>query len=156
MAKKIAKKFLNLMAIILSMRHPGFEPGTPWLKVKCSTNWANIPLFNLINRLSIFQIKMPRAGIEPATRGFSVLCSTNWAIWAKSTSWPLYINSILTNNDNYIIKKQIAGIGFEPMTFGLWARRASRLLHPAILNINTYYFDFRQWMGKDSNLRKRR
>ena len=25
----------------------------------------------------------------------------------------------------------VAGIGFEPMTFGLWARRASRLLHPA-------------------------
>ena len=25
----------------------------------------------------------------------------------------------------------VAGIGFEPMTFGLWARRAARLLHPA-------------------------
>jgi hypothetical protein len=30
------------------MRHPGFEPGTPWLKVKCSTDWANIP--NLLNQ----------------------------------------------------------------------------------------------------------
>ena len=29
--------------------------------------------------------------------------------------------------------KAVAGIGFEPMTFGLWARRASRLLHPALL-----------------------
>ena len=27
----------------------------------------------------------------------------------------------------------VAGVGFEPTTFGLWARRASRLLHPAIL-----------------------
>ena len=27
----------------------------------------------------------------------------------------------------------VAGIGFEPMTSGLWARRASRLLHPAIV-----------------------
>ena len=27
----------------------------------------------------------------------------------------------------------IAGTGFEPVTFGLWARRASRLLHPAII-----------------------
>ena len=27
----------------------------------------------------------------------------------------------------------IAGIGFEPTTSGLWARRASRLLYPAIL-----------------------
>ena len=25
----------------------------------------------------------------------------------------------------------VAGTGFEPVTFGLWARRASRLLHPA-------------------------
>ena len=25
------------------MRHRGFEPRTTWLKVKCSTNWANIP-----------------------------------------------------------------------------------------------------------------
>ena len=30
------------------------------------------------------------------------------------------------------LRDQIAGIGFEPMTFGLWARRAARLLHPAI------------------------
>ena len=58
---------------------------------------------------------MPSSGIEPETRGFSVLCSTNWANWAQMLShW-------------------VAGIGFEPMTFGLWARRASRLLHPAIL-----------------------
>ena len=27
---------------------------------------------------------------------------------------------------------KIAGTGFEPVTFGLWARRASRLLHPAV------------------------
>ena len=80
------------------MRHRGFEPRTTWLKVKCSTDWANIPC------------GMPRAGIEPATQGFSVLCSTNWAIWA----W-------------------VAGVGFEPTTFGLWARRASRLLHPAMV-----------------------
>ena len=67
---------------------------------------------------------MPRTGIEPVTRGFSVLCSTNWAIWAYS----LCIN-----------KNLVAGIGFEPMTFGLWARRASRLLHPAILCFNVSF-----------------
>ena len=27
--------------------------------------------------------------------------------------------------------KMVAGAGFEPTTFGLWARRATRLLHPA-------------------------
>ena len=29
--------------------------------------------------------------------------------------------------------RPIAGAGFEPTTFGLWARRATRLLHPAII-----------------------
>ena len=29
------------------------------------------------------------------------------------------------------IKELVAGAGFEPTTFGLWARRATRLLHPA-------------------------
>ena len=29
--------------------HPGFEPGTPWLKVMCSTNWANEPRLNCRN-----------------------------------------------------------------------------------------------------------
>ena len=31
------------------------------------------------------------------------------------------------------LRDHIAGIGFEPMTFGLWARRATRLLHPAMI-----------------------
>ena len=67
---------------------------------------------------------MPRTGIEPVTRGFSVLCSTNWAIWAFV---------IFT-----FVKTWVAGTGFEPMTFGLWARRASRLLHPAIFIFTLY------------------
>ena len=68
--KECQCKIFFTLAFLRFMRHRGFEPRTTWLKVKCSTNWANIPY------------KMPRAGIEPATRGFSVLCSTNWAIWA--------------------------------------------------------------------------
>ena len=36
---------------------------------------------------------------------------------------------------------KIAGTGFEPMTFGLWARRASRLLHPALLNVKSRWSD---------------
>ena len=77
------------------MRHRGFEPRTTWLKVKCSTNWANTPYAQNRNRTS-------------DTRIFSPL---------------LYQLSYLG---------KIAGAGFEPATFGLWARRASRLLHPAI------------------------
>ena len=78
------------------MRHRGFEPRTTWLKVKCSTNWANTPYAQNRNRTS-------------DTRIFSPL---------------LYQLSYLG---------KIAGAGFEPATFGLWARRASRLLHPAIV-----------------------
>ena len=41
-----------------------------------------------------------------------------------------------------ILEKLVAGVGFEPTTFGLWARRAARLLHPAssarILAIHLY------------------
>ena len=114
------------------MRHGGVEPPTTWLKVKCSTNWASIPFKINIPFLSgIYSLtttnRVPGSGIEPETRGFSVLCSTNWANWAQMLShW-------------------VAGIGFEPMTFGLWARRASRLLHPAIIN--------KKWMEVDSNHR---
>ena len=36
--------------LIEKMRHRGFEPRTTWLKVKCSTDWANIPYkYNRIN-----------------------------------------------------------------------------------------------------------
>ena len=100
------------------MRHRGFEPRTTWLKVKCSTDWANIP-----HIIDLHQLCVPRTGIEPVTRGFSVLCSTDCAIWASIFLW--------WNNSRH--KKRVAGAGFEPTTFGLWARRASRLLHPATI-----------------------
>ena len=29
----------------LAVKHRGFEPRTTWLKVKCSTNWANAPYY---------------------------------------------------------------------------------------------------------------
>ena len=32
----------NIPILQIKLRHGGFEPPTPWLKVKCSTNWANI------------------------------------------------------------------------------------------------------------------
>ena len=141
----------------------GFEPRTTWLKVKCSTTWATRPYAIIIVK------KMPRAGIEPATRGFSVLCSTDWAIWAngqyyvfvlratskttfsQSRRYRLYICKIILSVKqawlNYYFTSvhalnynvQIAGAGFEPTTFGLWARRASRLLHPALLTNICYW-----------------
>ena len=95
------------------MRHRGFEPRTTWLKVKCSTNWANTPYAQNRNRTS-------------DTRIFSPL---------------LYQLSYLG---------EIAGAGFEPATFGLWARRASRLLHPAIILISLIFKW--KWKEVDSSL----
>ena len=77
---------------------------------------------------------MARDGIEPPTQGASILCSTNWAIeplrsLPDSDRWsPPWQGGVITPTP----RDHIAGTGFEPMTFGLWARRATRLLHPAM------------------------
>ena len=105
----------------LKVKHRGFEPRTTWLKVKCSTNWANAPYYLIIT----FKVNAQSRNRTSDTRIFSPL---------------LYQLSYLG---------KIAGTGFEPMTFGLWARRASRLLHPAIFN----YAPWSEWMEVDSNHR---
>ena len=89
------------------MRHRGFEPRTTWLKVKCSTDWANIP-YNL------FSYNAQSRNRTSDTWIFSPL---------------LYQLSYLGTS----YSRRVAGAGFEPTTFGLWARRASRLLHPALI-----------------------
>ena len=35
-----------------------------------------------------------------------------------------------------LTRHKIAGVGFEPTTFGLWARRAAWLLYPATINFD--------------------
>ena len=62
-------------------------------------------------------------GVEPATSWMQIRRSANWATSPTSL---------------------VAGTGFEPATFGLWAQRATRLLHPAI-----YFW----WAWVDSNYR---
>ena len=77
-----------------------------------------------------------QARIELATQGFSVLCSTNWAIEPKWRSWrgsnprssPWQGDMLTATPQDHLV----AGKGFEPMTSGLWARRATGLLYPAI------------------------
>ena len=73
--------------------------------------------------------------IELPTRGSSVPCSTNWATkpWRfrrelnpRSSAWQADVITATLRN------QLVAGAGFEPTTFGLWARRATKLLHPAI------------------------
>ena len=75
-------------------------------------------------------------GIEPSTQGFSVLCYYRLSYRAKwrsrrelnprSSAWQADVITA-TPRDHLV-----AGGGFEPPTFGLWARRATELLYPAI------------------------
>ena len=44
---KYKKEVLIIQYFFKLVRHRGFEPRTTWLKVKCSTNWANIPYIYL-------------------------------------------------------------------------------------------------------------
>ena len=92
------------------MSHRGLEPRTTWLKVKCSTAWASGP------SPTFRHFKCP----EPE--------SNQWHEDFQSSALPTELSGHVR------LKSLVAGIGFEPMTFGLWARRASRLLHPALLN----------------------
>ena len=72
------------------MAHPRFELGTPWLKVKCSTGWANEPCIIHLYLFSNFKpsvslgskfyfqlVAHPR--FELGTPWLKVKCSTGWA-----------------------------------------------------------------------------
>ena len=39
-------KGLIVVSPLLLVHHQGLEPGTPWLRVRCSTNWANGAFFS--------------------------------------------------------------------------------------------------------------
>ena len=111
------------------VKHRGFEPRTTWLKVKCSTNWANIPYAVFV--------------------ALQLSCKAN--AQSRNRTSDTRIFSPLLYQLSYLGK--IAGTGFEPMTFGLWARRASRLLHPAILCCIWYVLFFENIPEKENGWR---
>ena len=98
------------------------------------------------------------SGIEPPTQGFSVPCSTDWATepinkWrsrrelnSRSSAWQADVITATPRDQNMVAEAR-----FELTTFGLWAQRATRLLHSAILNI---IYLINKWRRKrDSNPR---
>ena len=68
---------------VLLMRLQGLEPWTPWLRVRCSTNWASGAYIKLLQALNL---QVHRQGFEPWTPWLRVRCSTNWAKSAYPSS----------------------------------------------------------------------
>ena len=86
----------------------GFEPTTFGLWARRATKLLHPA--SVIHRWVRWQLKdlERHTRLELVTSTLARLRSTNWASVAL-----------------------VAGAGFEPTTFGLWARRATKLLHPA-------------------------
>ena len=103
---------------IKMVSHTGIEPVTPWLKVKCSTDWANGSYFGAgdegrtrdiqLGRLTLYQLSysriiwfvVPRAGLEPARdkfpQDFKSCASTDFATKALVTLFSVFL--LLTHN----------------------------------------------------------
>ena len=83
----------------------GIEPSTPWLKVKCSTDWANGSQLAGV------------AGLEPTNDRVKVCCLTAW----------LYPISTRPAK-----KKMVSPQGFEPRTHGLEGRCSIQLSYEPV------------------------
>ena len=126
------------------VRPIGVEPITFWSVVKRSIQLSYERTCFFTNKITLrtkYIFKMVASvGIEPTTPRFSVLCSANWAMkpnWRfrrelnpRSLAWQASVITATPRN------RLVAGGGFEPPAFGLWAQRATRLLYPAILLFN--------------------
>ena len=77
-------------------------------------------------------------GFEPVTLRVWTACSSQlsyaaiWSWWPGLNWWPYPYQGYALPTELHQHIKLVAGGGLEPPTFGLWARRATRLLHPAI------------------------
>ena len=65
----ISDKRLAMSPLSVLVHHQGLEPGTPWLRVRCSTNWANGAYFNS-GRISRFHSFTSHARIIHQTLTF--------------------------------------------------------------------------------------
>lgn len=93
-------------------------------------------------------------GIEPPTHGSSDRCSTDWAIkptWRAlrdsnpwSPQWQCGVLGLYTKSP-----KMVAGVGFEPTTFRLWAWRANQAAPPrenyTHIDINNFFKNGGSW-----------
>ena len=88
----------------------GIEPSTPWLRVRCSTNWAIGALssysdcitYNLLRNQVTLEFLVLPAGLEPTTYGLKVRSSTNWAIGALWSSLRWSYQNIYKKSNNIL------------------------------------------------------
>ena len=83
-------------------------------------------------------ILAPPVGLEPTTYWLTANRSTDWAKGEYIRAVYLQDNAQVLNtqkgNENEVFQENlVAGGGFEPPTSWLWAKRAARLLYPAIV-----------------------
>ena len=110
------------------MSPPGFEPGTPGLKVQCSTNWAMSPHWiNCKSTLDYFWNPAGLAGFEPA--------------WCRDQNPVPYRLAIAQE-----IKKGWVQ-GFEPWTFRATIWRADQLCYT---HHNAKVISYWPWLIKKS------
>ena len=114
--------------------HPRLERGTPWLKVRCSTDWASgsngalgrnrtadTRIFSpLLYRLSYQGIMATRKGLEPSTSAVTGRHSNQlnyraiwWAMTGSNCRHPACKAGALPAE--LIARKMVTRMGFEPM-----------------------------------------
>ena len=134
----------------------GFEPATPWSQAKCTTKLCYFPIYGapsrsrtrnlLIRSQTLYPIELWAQLLIQLNGGFRWNRTTDtWifspllyrlsyeAIMAVPTRIELAIFCVTGRRDNrYTTGPMVAEVGFEPTAFGLWAQRATKLLHSAI------------------------
>ena len=108
------------------MRHRGFEPRTTWLKVKCSTDWANTP-FCLFRQNAWFRNRTSDTRIfSPLLYQLSYLgildlnfhsdLSSGDRIWTYDlrVMSPTSFQTAPSRDKCYLLKRRMGRGGFEP------------------------------------------
>ena len=122
----------------------GFEPQTPWLKVKCSTGWASETLW-------YNNFWLPRLDSNQRNARVKVLCLTTW-LRGKITS----------GGERWIRTTEPEGTDLQSAAFSLFAispsgaenrNRTRNLLITSQLLYQLSYFGKLWWAMRDSNSR---
>ena len=139
MARLKLKQETNGFPALILVPRAGIEPATRGFSVHCSTNWAIWANSGLSEETRCANTKERWKLVFISAFGFVQRClliyeqtvirrTLAFDGWAFQSIKHLHF----INGHFYRTQSRVAGEGFEPTTSGLWARRASRLLYPAI------------------------